>query len=81
MQQALPLGLVDEIRVQVIPVLLGGGTPMFDARQQTTDRDGRRDVQDEVKGVAGQPRTDSVGEGEGLGDDLDVQPTPDSSRN
>ena len=27
MQQALPLGLVDEIRVHVIPVLLGGGTP------------------------------------------------------
>jgi dihydrofolate reductase len=29
MQQALPLGLVDEIRVHVIPVLLGGGTPQF----------------------------------------------------
>ncbi len=28
MQQALPLGLVDEIRVHVIPVLLGGGTPL-----------------------------------------------------
>jgi len=29
MQQALPLGLVDEIRVHVIPVLIGGGTPLF----------------------------------------------------
>jgi len=29
MQQALPLGLVDEIRVHVIPVLFGGGTPLF----------------------------------------------------
>lgn len=29
MQQALPLGLVDEIRVHVISVLLGGGTPLF----------------------------------------------------
>lgn len=29
MQQALPLGLVDEIRVHVMPVLVGGGTPLF----------------------------------------------------
>jgi dihydrofolate reductase len=29
MQQTLPLGLVDEIRVHVIPVLHGGGTPLF----------------------------------------------------
>ncbi|MGH3472810.1 MAG: dihydrofolate reductase family protein [Nocardioidaceae bacterium] len=29
MQQAIPLGLVDEIRVHVIPVLLGGGTRLF----------------------------------------------------
>jgi dihydrofolate reductase len=31
MQQALPLGLVDQIRVHVIPVLLGAGTPLFGA--------------------------------------------------
>jgi dihydrofolate reductase len=29
MQQALPLGLVDEIRVHVIPVLVDGGTTLF----------------------------------------------------
>lgn len=29
MQQALPLDLVDQIRVHVIPVLLGAGTPLF----------------------------------------------------
>lgn len=29
MQQALPLGLVDEIRLHVMPVLLGGGTSLF----------------------------------------------------
>lgn len=31
MQQALPLGLVDEIRVHVVPVLVGRGTPLFGA--------------------------------------------------
>jgi dihydrofolate reductase len=35
MQQALPLDLVDEIRVHVIPVLLGGGTPLFDRLDST----------------------------------------------
>lgn len=29
MQQALPLGLVDQVRVHVNAVLLGGGTPLF----------------------------------------------------
>ncbi|MCU1398018.1 MAG: hypothetical protein JWN62_1127 [Acidimicrobiales bacterium] len=29
MQQALPLGLVDEIWVHVVPLLIGGGTPLF----------------------------------------------------
>jgi dihydrofolate reductase len=29
MQQGLPLGLVDEVRVHVVPILLGGGTPLF----------------------------------------------------
>jgi dihydrofolate reductase len=31
MQQALPLGLVDEVRVHVVPLLLGAGTPLFGA--------------------------------------------------
>lgn len=31
MQQALPLGLVDEFRLHVVPVLVGGGTPLFAA--------------------------------------------------
>jgi dihydrofolate reductase len=29
MQQGLPLGLVDEIFVHVVPLLIGGGTPLF----------------------------------------------------
>ena len=30
MQQGLPLGLVDELSVHVVPVLIGGGTRLFD---------------------------------------------------
>ncbi|MFF5986669.1 dihydrofolate reductase family protein [Prauserella flavalba] len=29
MQQALPLGLVDEVFVHIVPLLLGAGTPLF----------------------------------------------------
>jgi dihydrofolate reductase len=44
MQQALPLGLVDEIRVHVIPVLLGGGTPLFSTLDSAISLE-RTDVQ------------------------------------
>ncbi len=42
MQQALPLGLVDEIRVHVISVLLSGGTPLFAALDSTISLERRR---------------------------------------
>ncbi|HTU95928.1 MAG TPA: dihydrofolate reductase family protein [Solirubrobacteraceae bacterium] len=44
MQQALPLGLVDEIRVHVVPVLVGGGTPLFGALDASVTLE-RTDVQ------------------------------------
>lgn len=28
-QQALPLGLVDEVHLHIMPILLGGGNPLF----------------------------------------------------
>ena len=31
MQQALPLGLVDELHLHLMPVLVGGGTSLFGA--------------------------------------------------
>jgi dihydrofolate reductase len=37
MQQALPLGLVDEILVHVVPVLLGAGTPLFSTLKSAVD--------------------------------------------
>lgn len=35
MQQALPLGLVDEVRVHLMPVLLGAGTSLFGSLTST----------------------------------------------
>jgi dihydrofolate reductase len=37
MQQALPLGLVNEVRLHVNAVLLGGGTSLFGALQQAVE--------------------------------------------
>jgi dihydrofolate reductase len=37
MQQCLPLGLVDEISVHVVPVLIGGGTPLFGTLDASID--------------------------------------------
>jgi glyoxylase-like metal-dependent hydrolase (beta-lactamase superfamily II) len=43
-QQALPFGLVDEVRVHVVPVLLGGGTPLFSTLDSAISLE-RTDVQ------------------------------------
>lgn len=36
-QQCLELGLVDEVRLHVMPVLLGGGSPLFGASPRATN--------------------------------------------
>jgi dihydrofolate reductase len=43
MQQALPLGLVDELHVHVVPVLIGAGTPLFGSLDSTIELE-RTDV-------------------------------------
>jgi dihydrofolate reductase len=42
LQQCLPLGLVDEIHVHVVPLLIGGGTRLFDTLESavTLERTG-----------------------------------------
>ena len=44
MQQALPLGLMYEIRVHVVPVLIGAGTPLFGSLTEAIPLE-RTDVQ------------------------------------